>query len=81
MPKKPGFRIGVIHAFVAVDPADDEEGICGAMIGGTMMPLITADEERFNQMRQIAQNIASLTRHPIKVVRFTTREDVGEITP
>lgn len=72
------FRINHIWAFLAVDD-DDEEGVAGAMINGTMMPLIAANEARLHDLRAYAENIAFHSGLPIKLVKFTTREEIEEI--
>lgn len=77
-----GFRIDRLTAYVAVDPADDEEGIVGhRMPDGTMMPLIGADETRIRDMRPYAESVAAATGQQIKLVRFSVREDLDVIDP
>jgi hypothetical protein len=80
-PGTPGYRLSTLTAFVAVDPADDSEGIVAANIGGMQMPLIGADDERVMQLRPYAEAAVRLSGQPVKLVRFTVREDIDTITP
>jgi hypothetical protein len=71
------FRITELWAYVSIGD-DDEEGVCGASIGpgGTMLPLIAADETRLRQLMPVAIEIAIVTGKCIKLVKFTKREEV-----
>lgn len=79
---KPGFRIATLHAFVSVDK-DDEEGICSFQgASGVHWPMICADVERLKQFRPIAEELAkgaALVGVKIKLVKFSTREDLEEL--
>lgn len=77
-----GFRIKEIHAIVAID-GNDEECIPAVMDADrTMTPLIASDRVRLEQITKIAQAIATQTGEKgFKIVRFTVREDIGEIKP
>lgn len=81
-PGAPGFRIRDLHAFVAIDPADDSEGIVGMIdpATGAHMPLIGADEARIKAYQPYAEEAAKVTGQPIKLVRFSAREDLETIT-
>lgn len=72
-----GFVIKTIHAFIAVDPDDGDEGVVGQLMwDGTWMPLVCADERRLEALRPVAQAIAYRTETEIKLVRFSVREDI-----
>lgn len=79
-PGAPGFRITDLHAFIAVDPKDDSEGIVGRLdpLTGVAEPLIGADRERIEAQRPYAEQVARATGQPIKFVRFSQREDREE---
>lgn len=77
MGTKPGFRITELLAYVAVGD-DDEEGICAFMApGGMWHPMIMADRVRFAQLVPIAQAMREQGQK-IRLVRFTTREELDE---
>lgn len=77
-----GFRIGAVHAFVAVGD-DDEEGVIGMKIPGTntFMPLVMADEVRLRQMRPYAALVARQSGRPVQLIRLSQREDLETIQP
>lgn len=81
-PGSPGFRIKTLTAFMAIDPKDDSEGVIGFLnpLNGINEPLIGADDERIMQHRPYAEKVAQMTGQPVKLVRFTTREDVEVFT-
>lgn len=73
------FRIEAIHAYIAVDE-DDEEGVIGQLMGnGTWMPFIAADLHRLIDLRPMAEAIALETGRQVRLVKFTTREDLEVI--
>lgn len=76
-----GFRITLIHAFIAV--ADDkDEGITGFLDrSGMWMPMIAADPKRLELLRPKAQEIATASGRKIWVARFAHREDIELIEP
>lgn len=81
-PGAPGFRITTLTAFIAVDPTDDSEGVIAAPVGILgVQPLIGADDARVMQLRPIAEAAAVHFDKPVKLVRFTVREDVETINP
>jgi hypothetical protein len=76
-------RINEIWAFVSVDPADGNEGVVAFYSSRfeSWMPLIAADTKRLEQMRAIAMNmLRDLPDCSIKLVKFTTREEVETLT-
>lgn len=78
-PKNTMPLINSLWAFLSVDPADGNEGVCAATIGNTLMPLIAADEARLASLRSHAEKIAKRSGRKIKLVKFTTREEVEEV--
>jgi hypothetical protein len=73
-----GFRIKDIHAIVAIGD-DDEEGIPAIYTPDGPAPLIAADPRRLKQIIEMGQAIANDMGKNFKVVRFSVREDIGEI--
>lgn len=73
-----GFRIKEIHAIVGIDE-DDEEGIPALITAAGPTPLISSDPVRLEQLKQMAQQIADQLGKNFKIVRFSVREDIGEI--
>jgi len=72
------FIIKEVFAFVAIDPKDGDEGVIGALLGDTWMPLVAADEKRIRDYIKLADEITSKSGVPYKILRFATREDVTE---
>jgi hypothetical protein len=73
-----GFRIKEIHAIVAVGD-DDEEGVVAYLGKLGSIPLIAADPKRLDIIKAMAQVVADQLGKNFKVVRFSIREDIGEI--
>jgi hypothetical protein len=78
-PKNTMPRITSVWAVVSVDPVDGNEGVAAAEVAGIMMPLIAADEKRLEVIVPIAKAIKAGTGLRLKLVKFTTREEVEEI--
>lgn len=70
-----------LHAFLGVDPNDDEEGLISVNIGGSWVPLVAADRQRLEDLRSYAQQLARQTGRVIRLVRFDARVDEETITP
>ena len=76
------FRISHVDAFISLDPATDEEGVCGFMgADGVMWPMVAANEERLTQLRPLARWVAQRSGRPVRLVRFTKREEMESVTP
>lgn len=74
-----GFRMTTIHCIVAIDD-NDEEGIPAITVPfHGSLPLIAANEERLIQITTMAQKVADDMGKNFKIVRFSMREDIGEI--
>ena len=71
-------KIEKIFAFVAEDTGPDDEGVVGMSVGGTLLPLIDADMDRVECLRQVAHNIGVHTGKKIKLLLFTQREVLEE---
>jgi len=73
-----GFRITEIHAVTSIGD-DDEEAIPAFMSADGPVPMISSDRVRLEQLKQMAQFVADRTGKNFKIVKFSAREDVGEI--
>jgi hypothetical protein len=72
----PGARIEELWAYVAIDK-DDIEGIVSASVPGLgHVPLVGADKERMLSYKSYAKMTARVTGAKIKLVRFSTREEI-----
>lgn len=72
-------RINQLWAVLSSD--ETGEGVCAIPFGGTMLPLIAADEARLESFLPIAHQIATESGKKVKIVRFTVREEIMEIEP
>lgn len=73
-----GFRITEIHAITAIGD-DDEEGIPAIFTADGPIPLIASDRVRLEKITAMAQDIADATGKNFKIVKFSVREDIGDI--
>lgn len=75
-------RIGQLYAFVALDPADNTEGLCGFLAAdGTWMPMVGADMAMVERLRPIAHRLARDSGAPVRLLRFVIREELEVIEP
>ena len=72
-------RIEEMYAFVAEDKGPDDEGVVGFMADTGWMPMVGADMARVESLRPIAEAAARASGKPVKLLRFTTREEVEAI--
>lgn len=49
------------------------------MLDDQWMPLVGADRARIESLRGLAEGIAALTGKPVKLVRFTTRQEMPQV--
>ena len=77
--KTEGFRIADIHAFITVGD-DGDEGVIGMTTPAGWVPFIAADPARLEQLRPLAVLIGKQFGQKIKLVRFSTRTEVEDIT-
>lgn len=78
--KKTLLRIDELWAFVAQDR--DGEGLPAFMLdNGMWMPLVAADRERVDSLRERAKQIARESGNKITLCRFSVREEIEVIEP
>lgn len=70
-----------MYAFLVQDPEQGIEGLAAFKIPGEeiWMPMVAADKERLESLREHAEAVAKATGHIIKVCRFSKREDIDQI--
>jgi len=72
-------RIEEMYAFVAEDTGPDDEGIVDMSVGSVMLPLVGADMSQADSLRSMARNVSVQTGKKVRLIRFTQREDLGEV--
>lgn len=72
-------RIDEVYVFVAKD-ATGNEGIPACEINGIILPLVCADKERIDSLRRIAKEMGDEIGIEVKLVRYSTREELETIT-
>lgn len=73
-------RIETCFAFVVIDD-DGTEGVIGANMDDTWVPLMGADEERVDSLRPLAQLISTAVGKEVTLLRFGGREELEVIRP
>lgn len=73
-------RIDEMFAFIA-ENEPGEEGVTGITVSSfsgsdIFMPLVGADMERMESLKQVAKELAATTGKPIKLVKFSKREEI-----
>jgi hypothetical protein len=75
-------KITELYAYVCADKDEDDEGVPALHTpSGLVVPLMGADSDRAQSMREHAQEVANMTRKPVKLVRSTVLEVVDTILP
>ena len=72
-------KIDELYAFIAID--NEGEGLTGMQVGNMMMPMVAANKERVDSLRQTAQHISNSTGREIKLIKFSLREELEVIKP
>ncbi len=68
-----------LWAYLAVDPDDGDEGIVAAWVNGSWTPLVGADRQRMESLRELATTYAKEARRVFRLVRFDQRTVVDVI--
>jgi hypothetical protein len=76
-PPKTLLRIDEVFVFIASD--EDGEGVPAFMAGSVAMPLVCADKERVDSLRDIAKRLAKESGNKITLCRFSVREELEVI--
>ncbi len=72
-------RIEEMYAFVAEESGPDDEGVVAMNLGNIMLPLVGADMDRMNSLKPMAKGISVKIGKRVKLLRFTQREDLGDV--
>lgn len=72
-------RIDELFCFAVV--VDGIEGVPAMPKGAWLLPLMGADAARIESLRPIAQAIANAKREPVRLLRFSGREELALLTP
>jgi hypothetical protein len=72
-------RIDRLWAFLSVD--DGGEGVIAAPLGNMTVPLVAADKRRVDDLIPIAKQMARVFGKPIRLAKFSKREDVEIYRP
>ena len=74
-------RIDEFYAFVASD--ETGEGLTGFQVPGSgmMLPMVCADKERVDSLREIAKDIAKNSNRPVRLLKFSVREELEIFEP
>ena len=72
-------RIDALWAALSID--DGGEGLCAAPFGNMTLPLIAADKARLAQIVPAARYVAKMFGKPVRLAKFTVREDVEIYQP
>ena len=71
-------KIENVWAFVSHDDKGNE-GLCAIPTNLGMMPMIAADVDRLNSLKEAAQKLKAMTNKKIKLIKFSVREDLETI--
>ena len=72
--------IDQMFAFVVID-TDGDEGIPAFSHGGMVWPLVGGDVDRIESLMERAREIAKASGKPMKIYRYSVREQIGEVNP
>lgn len=67
-----------MFCFIATEENGDE-GIPAFGGNGMFYPMVGADLERVEQLKPIAAQIAKVSNKKIRVVKFTSKEELGSV--
>lgn len=73
------FTIDEVYVFIATD--ETGEGVPAIQLGDMAMPLFAADVARVESLKQCATQAARSSGKRIRLVRFTTRQELAEVDP
>lgn len=69
----------ITEIFVFVAGPEDDEGVVAFSNGLTWFPMVAADRARIESLRREAQEIANQSGKPVRLLRFSVREDLETI--
>jgi hypothetical protein len=74
--------IDELWAYIVVDPEDEDEGMpLWSPTPGTYTPAMGAERQRMDSLRGLAEQVATDMQRPVRLVRFSQREEIETIEP
>ena len=77
------YVITEMWAWVSVDPVDGNEGVVAQSWphpnGTVLMPFVGADRERIQSLLPEVRRMRAISKNPIRLIKFSTREIIEEI--
>lgn len=67
--------------YVFVSDAKGDEAVVVVQNGQALLPMVCLYEDSLDQMKEDAQKVAIAMKRPVRMVKFTAREDVLEFLP
>lgn len=74
-------RITEMFCFAVSDKDNDDEGVPAVPSPLGPMPLVGADVSRIDSLMSRAQMVADELGRPLRIYKFSHREQIGEVTP
>ena len=74
-------RITEMFAFVVEDSGPDDEGVPAIETPRGVLPLMGADTQRMMSLKPFVQHLANQMNKPVRLLKFTTMEEVEVLTP
>jgi hypothetical protein len=74
-------RIDEMYAFTQLDPLDNTEGVIAFLADSGWIPMVGADMTRVENLRPMAQRVANETGQPVRLLRFSVREEIEVLKP
>lgn len=74
-------KIETMYAYISHGDGPDDEGVTACRFGHQWAPMVGADRERMDSLRQVAQEMANSARQKITLAKFTVRTDLETIEP
>lgn len=71
--------IDEVWAVVAEDPNDNTEGVVAMQTDIGWLPLIAADKDRLENIKEWGRQMSAVRGQPFKLIKLSTREVVEDI--
>ncbi len=73
-------KFDALYAFISTDTGPDDEALVGMNTSSGWMPMVGSDMEATDKLKPIAAAVARRLGKPIKLIRFSNREELETIT-
>jgi hypothetical protein len=75
-------RLERIHVFIVDQDGDEHVAAYMNVRRGRLEPMIAATDEKLEELTAVAQDLVAMNpAQPMRIVRFSQREDIAEIVP